>query len=101
VPEHTPTTRTYVIVCAALILLTLLTVGISFLPLEGHWHLVFGLAIAACKGSLVVLFFMHALSSSRLTWIVIIVTGFWLLLLLGLTSIDYVSRGLVPFMPGH
>jgi cytochrome c oxidase subunit IV len=99
--KRTISTRTYVIVCVLLILLTILTVGVSFLPLEGEWHLLCGLGIAACKGSLVVLFFMHALISSRLTWIVIIVTGFWLLLLLGLTLMDYFSRGMVPFMPGH
>ncbi len=75
--------------------------GISFLPLPGAWHLVFGLAIALCKGSLVVLFFMRALVSSRLTWIVIAVACFWLGLLVVLTLGDYFSRGLVPFTPGH
>src|SRR5262249_4775978 len=48
---------TYTIVCVLLVLLTVLTVGVSTLPLEGVWHLVIGLAIAVCKASLVVLFF--------------------------------------------
>ncbi|TMQ35631.1 MAG: hypothetical protein E6K70_01165 [Planctomycetota bacterium] len=63
--------------------------------------MVAGLIIGLCKASLVVLFFMHALVSSRLTWIVIAVSGFWLGLLLVLTLCDYLTRGMVPFMPGH
>lgn len=69
--------RTYCIVCALLVLLTFLTVGVSFLRLAGTWHIVIGLAIALCKASLVVLFFLHVLVSPRLTWIVIAVACFW------------------------
>jgi cytochrome c oxidase subunit 4 len=64
-------------------------------------HIVAGLIIAVCKASLVVLFFMHALISPRLTWLVILVACFWLGLLFVLTLSDYFSRGMVPFMPGH
>lgn len=99
--ERTISARTYILVCVALILLTFLTVGISFLHLEGKWHFILGLTIAVVKASLVVLFFMHALISSRLTWIVIVVTGFWVCILFGLTFTDFASRGMVPFMPGH
>jgi caa(3)-type oxidase subunit IV len=76
-------------------------VGISFLPLPGILHIVFGLSIGACKASLVVLFFMHALVSSRVTWAVIAAACFWMGILLVLTLGDYFTRGLVPFMPGH
>jgi cytochrome c oxidase subunit 4 len=100
-PERTIAPRTYVIVCALLILLTVLTVAVSFADIKGVWHIVCGLIIALCKGSLVVLFFMHALISSRVTWIVIMVACFWLGVLMVLTLADYFSRGLVPFMPGH
>ncbi len=99
--EHTIAPRTYVIVCGLLILLTVLTVGVSFAHVAAEWHIVIGLLIAVCKASLVVLFFMHVLISPRLTWIVIIVACFWLGLLLVLTLNDYVSRDLIPFMPGH
>ena len=94
-------TRTYVIVCVLLILLTFLTVGASFFHIEGRWHIIIGLTIAFCKASLVVLFFMHVLISSRVTWIVILVSCFWLLLLLALTFTDYSTRDTIPFMPGH
>jgi cytochrome c oxidase subunit 4 len=93
--------RTYVIVCIVLILLTFLTVGASRMPIAGRWHVIIGLSIALAKATLVVLFFMHVLLSPRLTWCVIVVTCFWVLILLGLTISDYVTRGMVPFMPGH
>jgi cytochrome c oxidase subunit 4 len=100
-PEPLFRVRTYVIVCGVLILLTFLTVSISFLPVAGFCHLLFGLLIGLCKATLVALFFMHVLVSSKLTWAVILVTCFWLSILVVLTLTDYFSRGLVPYMPGH
>ena len=92
---------TYVIVCVVLVVLTILTVSVSFLQVAGVWHIVIGLVIGVTKASLVVLFFMHALYSTRLTWSVIAVAGFWLGILLVLTFADYFSRGIIPYMPGH
>ena len=92
---------TYLITFGLLVVLTLLTVGVSVLPLPAVWHYAIGLAIGACKAALVVLFFMQALKASRVTWAVIAVTGFWVVLLVGLTLTDYLSRGLVPHSPGH
>ena len=91
----------YLITFAVLVVLTVLTVGVSFLPLPGIWHYCVGLAIGAFKAALVVLIFMHALRASRVTWSVIAVTGFWLFIFVGLTLTDYLSRGLVPYAPGH
>src|SRR5690349_1924201 len=98
---RTISAKTYVAICAILILLTFLTVGVSFLPISGRWHTIIGLTIALAKATLVVLFFMHVLLSPRLTWSVIVVTCFWLLILLGLTFSEYAARGMIPFMPGH
>jgi cytochrome c oxidase subunit IV len=92
---------TYASVCAVLIVLTILTVGVSFVPVNGVWRIVIGLTIAICKASLVVLFFMHAIFSNRVTWSVIAVAGFWLGILLVLTFTDYLTRGMIPHMPGH
>ena len=99
--ERTISVPTYAVVCILLIALTILTLGVSCIPLPGAWHIGLGLVIAVCKASLVVLFFMHALLSSRLTWLVIAVSCFWLAILFVLTLGDYVTRGLVPFTPGH
>jgi cytochrome c oxidase subunit IV len=82
---------TYYTVFATLIGLTFLTIGISFLEL-GQWHTVAGLIIAACKAVLVVLFFMHLLSSSRLTWIVGGGALFWLGILMAFTLADHLTR---------
>ena len=99
--EHLLTPPTFVIVCAVLVVLTFLTVGVSFLDIGGIWHIVIGLSIAVCKATLVILFFMHVLASSRLIWIVILVSGFWLGILLVLTLGDYFTRGMILFTPGH
>jgi cytochrome c oxidase subunit 4 len=99
--ERSISTRNYVVICIALVLLTLLTLSASMLRLPGFGHIVIGLIIAVAKASLVVLFFMHALHSSRVTWCVIAVACFWLGLLMVLTLGDYATRGLIPFTPGH
>jgi cytochrome c oxidase subunit IV len=92
---------TYIAVCAVLIVLTLLTLTVSFAPLAGAWHIVLGLLIGLCKATLVVLFFMHALRSDRLTWLAIAASCFWLGIILVLTYSDYFTRGMIPQMPGH
>lgn len=92
---------TYVIVFTVLVVLTVVTLSVSFLPLSPLFHLVAGLVIGLCKASLVVLFFMHAILSPRLTWCVIAVASFWVGILLVLTLTDYFTRGLIPFTPGH
>jgi cytochrome c oxidase subunit IV len=100
--ERTIAPATYTVVCALLVLLTITTVAVSFVPMQpGVWHIVVGLTIGLVKASLVVLFFMHALLSDRVTWIVIAISIFWLLLLLVLTFCDYFTRDMVPLMPGH
>jgi cytochrome c oxidase subunit 4 len=76
-------------------------VAISFFHISGLWHIVLGLTIALCKASLVVLFFMHAIISPRLTWIVIAVVCFWVGILFVLTLSDYLTRGMIPLTPGH
>src|SRR5438046_554049 len=94
--------RTQVVVLLGLLLLTALTVGISFVEIPGRWHLASGLGIAVVKASLVALFFMHVLYSPAATRAVIVVAVFWLAaVLMGLTFTDYVMRGAVPFAPGH
>ena len=90
---------TYIVVCIILVLMTFVTVSVSFIHLPQFWHIAIGLIIGLTKASLVVLFFMHALISDRVTRIVIAVSCFWLGLLVILTLCDYLSRN--AFMPGH
>ena len=80
---------------AALLIGTALTVGVAFLEL-GPFNNIVMLAIACTKATLVILFFMHARWSTRLTWVVIGSGFFWLLILFSLGMSDYMSRGWVP-----
>ncbi len=90
--EHISPTKLYVGIWVALMLLTVLTAGMSRIDL-GPFNTVVALVIATCKGLLVVLFFMHAKYISERTTLVAIVSGFfWLLILLMLSMTDYMSR---------
>jgi cytochrome c oxidase subunit 4 len=89
-------TRTYYRVFAALIALTLLTVAISFVEL-GAWHTTVGVLIGVVKASLVGLFFMHLLHSSKASWLAVLAGLFWLAILMGLTLTDYLTRQVLAF----
>jgi cytochrome c oxidase subunit 4 len=83
--------RTYYLVFVALIALTILTVFVSFLEL-GTWHTTVGVLIGVVKASLVVLFFMHLLHSSKASWLAVLAGLFWMAILMGLTLTDYLTR---------
>jgi cytochrome c oxidase subunit 4 len=91
VPEHVVPRRVYYLIFAALIACTALTVAVSFVDL-GPINAVVALTIAVLKATLVVLFFMHVKYSTRLTWLVIAGSVFWLGILLALTFSDYLTR---------
>jgi cytochrome c oxidase subunit 4 len=84
--------RSYAAVLLALLVLTATTVTVAFRDL-GVLNDVAALVIAVGKMMLVVLYFMHAKYSTRLTKIVIAGGFGWLLILLGFTLSDYLSRG--------
>src|SRR5262249_14974176 len=89
--EHIVPTRVYYTVFAALILCTYLTVQITFFDL-GPLNAIAALGIAVLKATLVVLFFMHVKYSTRLTWLVVLGSVFWLGIMLALTFGDYLTR---------
>ena len=89
---HASAVRTYVLIWIALLALTASTVLVAFAPLGG-WHALAALLIAAIKGTLIVLFFMHGLESSKLVHLVIFGALLWLAILIGLTWWDYSTRG--------
>lgn len=82
---------TYYLVCGVLLVFTVLTYAVARFDF-GEWNLIIALLIAAAKGSLIVLFFMHARYSSRLTWVVIGAGLLWLGILFTLTLSDYLTR---------
>ncbi len=96
-------TRIYVQVFAALLVLTALTVAASFFDLGGgrlHYvNAVVALTIAVSKATLVVLYFMHVRWSSRMIWVFVGAGVFWLLILIGLTLSDVLTRQWIPALP--
>jgi cytochrome c oxidase subunit 4 len=92
--KHVVPVKTYALIFACLLALTATTVFVAFQEL-GALNNVVALGIAVTKGVLVVLFFMHLRSSTRLTKIVILSGFLWFLILVGLTLSDYTTRGLL------
>ncbi len=92
-PHITPI-RTYTMVFAILIALTLLTVSTALSDM-GVWHTPIAMGIAVTKAILVFLFFMHLLHSPKLIWLVAGGTLVWLGIMFALTLADYWSRGIV------
>ncbi len=100
-PQRDFTPATYGAILVVLLVLTVLTLSLSFLDMGAPaWHTAVGLAIAVVKATLVVLFFMHVLHSDRLTWMVVAVAVFWLGFFLLMTLGDYFTRGIFNY-PGH
>ena len=75
----------------ALIVGTIITWQVALIDL-GRFNIVVALAIAVCKASLVVLFFMHVKYSSRLTQLTEGAGLFTFVVLVGMTLADYFTR---------
>ena len=82
----------YVVVFAALLLLTATTVGAAFVDL-GPMSDIVAVGIATIKASLVMLYFMHVRYSARMIPLVVLASMLWLFNLLGGSFGDYVTRG--------
>jgi len=90
--SHILPTRTYYTIYVILLACTYLTWQVAFFDL-GAMNTVAALGIAVFKAVIVVLFFMHVKYSTRLTWVVVMGSVFWLGILLVLTFNDYLTRG--------
>ena len=96
---HISPKSTYYAIFGALMVLTAVTVAVAFVNL-GSFNFPVAIGIAITKATLVVLFFMHVKYSSRLTKMVVAVAIFFLLILLGMTMTDVLSRGLKTYPGG-
>jgi cytochrome c oxidase subunit 4 len=85
-------TKAYYGVFGALVVLTLLTVGIAFLDL-GPFNPVAALLIAGTKAALVILYFMHVRYETPITRVFAIAGFCWLAILMLLSFSDYYTRG--------
>lgn len=71
----------YVLVFAALAVLTIVTVAVGYMQLSIVPALIVGLFIATVKGGLVAAYFMHLISEQRVIYIIL---GFTMVFLLGM-----------------
>lgn len=86
--------RGYIIVFATLLVLTALTVMVSYLHVEVHLAIMIALAIAITKATLVALFFMHMISERQVIYLIMALTfafAIVLLLLPILTNLDHIK----------
>lgn len=67
-------TRTYLLVFAALALLTVITVAVSYLDTNHTQAVVIALVVASIKGSLVAAFFMHLISEEKFIYAILALT---------------------------
>jgi caa(3)-type oxidase subunit IV len=81
-PHRAPDTKKALVVFAALLGLTLVTVALSTLHLPRPVAIALGLSVAAIKASLVLAVFMHGLQERRVLRVLLGLTGVLLLLVL-------------------
>ena len=75
--------RAYVLVFVSLMVLTLVTVAVSYWHLPVHKAIAVALLIATVKGSLVACYFMHLISEKKLIlWVLVLTVAFFFALLL-------------------
>jgi cytochrome c oxidase subunit 4 len=89
--HHIVGPRVYLLILLALLVLTGVTTGVAFVDL-GILNPVVALGIAVLKATLVVLFFMHVMYSSRLVKMTVCAGLFTFVVLVTMTLSDYISR---------
>ena len=96
---HVAPKSLYYSIFGALMVLTVVTVAVATINL-GLLNFPVAIGIAITKATLVILFFMHAKYSSKLTKLFVGTAFFFLAILLGLTMTDYLSRGMDTYPGG-
>ena len=89
--DHVVPVKFYVLVFAALLMLTGVTVwaaGHDF----GTWNTAVAVGIACTKATLVILIFMHVRWSGKLVQLFVASGFIWLALFISITLSDYISR---------
>jgi len=97
--SHIAPKSMYYTIFGILMVMTALTVFAAFHHL-GVFNFPVAIGIAITKATLVVLFFMHAKYSSRLTKLFVGMSFFFLVIMFALTLTDYMSRGLKTYPGG-
>ncbi len=97
--HHVVSVKVYLLIFAALLVGTALTVWVSYRDLDVQilgkivpFNTVVALTIAAAKATLVILYFMHVKYGPRLQWIFVAAGFMWMVILVVLTLSDYATR---------
>jgi cytochrome c oxidase subunit IV len=100
--DHTATTghdaadidrhvRVYITVFVALMVLTIITVAVSYLHLSVPMAVTVALLVATVKGALVACYFMHLISERKLIYAVLLLTVVFFVVLLALPVLTHSS----------
>ena len=81
--------KIYISVFVALMVLTIVTVAISYLHLPLFWAVTLALLVASVKGSLVACYFMHLISEKKLIYAVMALTVAFFIVLLALPTLTH------------
>jgi len=81
--------RVYITVFVALMALTIITVGVSYLHLSVPVAVTVALLVATIKGSLVACYFMHLISEKKLIYAVLALTVVFFIALLALPAVTH------------
>jgi cytochrome c oxidase subunit IV len=81
--------RIYITVFVALMVLTIVTVAVSYLHLPLAAAVTVALLVATVKGSLVACYFMHLISEKKLIYAVLVLTAVFFAALLALPVVTH------------
>lgn len=93
--RHITGNTTYIIVWIILMVLTAVTVYVSYVDF-GLLNIVIAMGVASIKASVVALYFMHLKAEDSITWVFALFPLSLLALLIGMTILDTFTRVVVP-----
>jgi cytochrome c oxidase subunit 4 len=88
--------RIYITVFVALMILTVVTVAVSYLHLPVGAAVAVALLVATIKGSLVACYFMHLISEKKLIYAVLLLTAAFFVALLALPAFTHGNGFWIP-----
>jgi cytochrome c oxidase subunit IV len=93
--------RIYITVFVALMVLTIVTVAISYLHLSVPVAVSLALLVATVKGSLVACYFMHLVSEKKMIYAVLVLTAAFFVALMALPVLTHNNGFWIPEPPSE
>jgi cytochrome c oxidase subunit IV len=81
--------KVYITVFVALMVLTVITVAVSYLHLSVAWAVTVALIVASIKGALVACYFMHLIAERKLIYAVLVLTVVFFIALMALPVLTH------------